>query len=440
MDKQDVKTIKNERESLNEAPSTAGIYIYRTGKEIVYIGKSVNIKARLISHWENAKIDNKEAAIIHSANSIDCIVTDSELNALIFESQLINKHKPKYNARWRDDKSYLYIKINWKDAFPKIFPVRRENHDSKSVYFGPFPSRVSIEELLREIRKVIPFCTQRQVGKQPCFYAKIGLCRPCPNVIAHCSDEELQKKLKKEYRVNIKQVIKILEGNTDPVLKGLYKELKKLTEEQKYEEALELRNKIQRLEHLVHDRLFSGDMVSGYNRSADSINALKEKLLEFFPELSDLNRIECYDISNFQQKEATASMVVFTEGLMDKKEYRRFRIKNPKLQSDFDMLDEVLRRRFNQKWQYPDLLVIDGGRPQIRRVLSVLEDIHITIPVIGIAKHPDRLVIGKKDLPTIRPPIQNLGFNLVRSIRDESHRFAKKYHVLIRSRKSFGMI
>ncbi len=145
--------------------------------------------------------------------------------------------------------------------------------------------------------------------------------------------------------------------------------------------------------------------------------------------------MECYDISNLSQKEATASMVVFTDGLADKSQYRKFRIKDKKLQSDFDMLEEVIKRRFNNDWDRPDLLVVDGGRPQVRRVSQVLRELHITIPLIGIAKHPDRLVISVENLPIVRPPVHSLGFGMVRAIRDESHRFAKKYHLLLRNKK-----
>ena len=132
-------------------------------------------------------------------------------------------------------------------------------------------------------------------------------------------------------------------------------------------------------------------------------------------------------------------MVVFTDGVINKQEYRRFKIKNTEIQSDFDAMDEVFRRRFRQSWQSPDLIVVDGGRPQVKRVLEVLEDIQINIPLIGIAKHPDRLVVGVEGMPVIKPPVHNLGFNMIRAIRDESHRFAKKYHVLLRN-KSLNLI
>src|SRR5689334_17395324 len=119
--------IKLNKDDLNKLPSTTGIYIFRNNKDIFYIGKSINLKARVLSHIENAKIDAKEAAIIQNSDRIDCIITDSEFKALLLESKLIQHYQPPYNSIWRDNKSYLYVKITVKDEFPKIFPVRREN-------------------------------------------------------------------------------------------------------------------------------------------------------------------------------------------------------------------------------------------------------------------------------------------------------------------------
>ena len=422
------------REEINTVPTTAGIYIFYSGPEILYVGKSVNLRSRLIQHLENARTDAKEAAIISQCTRVECVITDSELNALLLEANLIKQFKPKYNARLKDDKSYLYIKVTVKDTYPKLFPVRREQ-DGKSRYFGPFPSIHSVEELLRELRKVFPFCTQKRITKTPCFYAKIDLCKPCPNVIEQEPDEQKKREMKRQYRRNIRMVMRVLDGNSELVLKDLYRELQVLTRAQKYEEAIALRNRIQRLEHLIHDPLFSADHDAHYNRSEESTKELVGILDEFYPELTEVRRMECYDISNFQQKDATASMVVFTGGLANKKEYKRFIIKNPALQSDFDMFEEVFTRRFKHDWDTPDLVVVDGGRPQVTRVREVFAKLGVKIPLIGIAKHPDRLVIGIDNLPTIKPPVQNLGFNMVRAIRDESHRFAKKYHVFLRDKK-----
>ena len=434
------------REALREAPSTMGIYFYKKGPTILYIGKSVNLRARLTSHFENAKLDQKEAAIVHGADHIEYIMIDSEFKSLLLESYLIQRYKPQYNSRWRDDKSYLYIKITDKEEYPKLSIVHRER-DKKSLFFGPFPSTRVAEEILKEMRKIFPYCTQKRITKHPCFYSKIQLCNPCPNVIESTEDVEERKKLKRKYRDNIRKIIQVLEGKTDLILSSMYKQLALYTKKEEYEEAIILRNKIRRFEFFLQAQLTDHIENINYNQSEEAIKALRHLLQPYFPELESLERIECYDISNTQLKQATASMVVLNNGLVNKSQYRRFKIKDEKLQSDFEMMEEMFKRRFkhvgaihesplpNNKWPTPNLIVVDGGKPQVRIIMSILAQMNIDIPLIGIAKHPDRFVIGQKDLPTIRPASNNPGFQMIRHLRDESHRFAKKYHVLLREKK-----
>lgn len=410
--------------SYAELPSTAGIYLFKKGKTYLYIGKSINIKARVLSHVENAKQDAKENAIISQSDSIETQITDSEFKALLLESELIQIHHPKYNVIWRDGKSHLYIKIT-EEKYPKIYAVRKED-DNKSLYFGPFSSTRDVESLLRSIRRIIPFCAQKKITKRPCFYHKIGLCDPCPNDIGTRG---------KEYRRNIKRIVSLLLGKTDLLLRGMRNELKKAIRDEKYEEGLKIRNRIQTLEYLIQNRSFERYGEHDFDNSKQSLQALFSLISPYFPNFSNLDRIECYDISNLSQKQGTGSMVVLTNGLIDKGQYRKFKIKNEKIQSDFDMLDEVLTRRLKNDWNKPSLIVIDGGKPQIRRILQVLKNSGVEIPLLGIAKDPDRFIMGVDGLPTIKPRSNNLGYRLIQLIRDESHRFARKYHLFLRDRE-----
>lgn len=421
------------REELKNVPTTNGVYLFEQKGKPLYIGKSVNLKARLISHFEAAKVDPKASGYVTNADRISFYLTDSEFKALILESELIQKFHPKYNVRWMDDKSYLYIKVTVKDEFPKFFVTRREN-DKKSIYFGPFPSVKVATNLLREIRKVFPFCTQKKISKSPCFYAKIKLCNPCPNVITQVEDKDERKRLTKEYKYNIKQVIKVLEGKVDVVVKQLYEKIDELTQNQNFEEAIWYRDRLLRLEGIVMRRKFDTEYLDNFNQADKRVESLKKLLSPYLP-IEKLERIECYDMSTFQFKESTASMVVFTNGLSDKKEYKRFKIKNPNAESDFEMFDEVMRRRLKNNWPTPDLIVVDGGKPQIRTVLKVFYETNTNIPLIGIAKRPDRIIIGDGDLLSVRPQQDHPGFKLIQSLRDESHRFAKKYHVYLRNKK-----
>ncbi len=422
---------------ISHIPSTTGVYFFYADKTPIYIGKAVNLKARLNSHIQNAKLDAKEHAIIEHADSVDFVQTLSDFDAIILEANLVRKHMPKYNIELKDDKSYLYIKISIKDTYPKLSLVRRED-DGKSLYFGPFQSTRLTRSLLSHIRRIVPFCTQRKIGKAPCFYSKIGLCNPCPSIIERTGDELIRAELKSTYRRNIKMIIKILEGKSNILLTDLERELASATENEKYEEALQYRDKLLLLENLIYTRSFSrwDDVrITNNEELIDSIKVFMDR--NFAISQVDLTfRIECYDISNLFGKDATASMVVFENGGVEKKEYRRFKIKTVKGISDFAMLQEVLTRRFKRAgWRKPNLLVIDGGPPQLRATKKVLEELKLSIPMISIAKHPDRLYKAADKIVPAVVDRNSLFFKVIQEIRDESHRFAKKYHLLLRNKK-----
>ena len=421
-------------EQIKQLPQTIGIYLFKKGKEYLYVGKSLNIRERVYNHKERANIDAKEKAIVENSDSLEHILCSSELHALVLESQLIQKYRPPYNIIWKDDKSYLYIKIPLQDSFPRISLVRREQ-DGKSLYFGPFSSTRDARFLLRSVRKVVPFCTQKQPIKKPCFYSKIGLCNPCPGL--------LDEKMKKIYRAHIRKVITILNGKAESLLSELNEKIKYQSKEEHYEDALELRNRLFSLEQLIHLRSFERFEYSNAYDPEVALQKLKG-MLDCFPlsegkthkdGVQSLSRIECYDISNLMQKEATASMVVATDGILDKAEYKRFKLKETGV-SDFKMLTETITRRMGNDWTKPNLIVVDGGTPQVATIHRLLKRLQLEIPLMGIAKHPDRIVVlTKGESKTYRFSLHNEGFKLIQQLRDESHRFAKKYHTFLRGKK-----
>lgn len=202
------------KQQIDNLPSETGVYLFKKRNEILYIGKSVNIKARVRSHIENAKLDRKESLIIENSDFVDSITTENEFSALILESTLIKKNHPKYNVIWKDGKNYLYIQVTKKDDYPKILLSRKPDLDKNSLFFGPFSSSRVVETLLKDIRRIIPFCIEKHLSKSPCFYKKINLCQPCPNDINQVKDEAEKKNLKKIYRKNIRKIIKILNGGS----------------------------------------------------------------------------------------------------------------------------------------------------------------------------------------------------------------------------------
>lgn len=416
------------REQIELLPESIGVYLFKNKTGYQYIGKSLNIRQRVYNHVEKASIDAKEKAIVENSDTIEHIICSSELHALVLESQLIQKYLPPYNVIWKDNKSYLYIKIPIKDAFPRIQLVRKEN-DEKSLYFGPFSSTKDVRFLLRSLRKVVPFCMQKQPAKKPCFYSKLGLCNPCPG-------GELTSESKTCYRKQIKTVIKILNGDAEIVLKSIRKEIEDESSNENYEEAMVLRNRLLSLEQLIHLRSFEQFEYSTAYDPEKAINNLKILLQTALKTFSfPLSRIECYDISNLMQQEATASMVVATDGILDKSQYRKFKIKKTGV-SDFKMLTEAITRRMNHDWQKPNLLIVDGGGPQVTTIFGLLKKLGISIPLIGIAKHPDRIVVlVEGQIKTFKFSLHSEGFKLIQQLRDESHRFAKKYHTLLRGKK-----
>lgn len=411
------------KDQIKDLPNTIGIYVFKNNEIINYIGKSINIKARVLSHLENSKLDNKENLIIENSNKIKTIITESEFKALILEAKLIREFQPKYNAIWKDDKSPLYIKVTVKDEFPKVLITRRE-FDKNSLYFGPFSSVKMVEKIMNDIRRIIPFCTQKKISNKACFYSKIGLCSPCPNVIKNISD-------KKQYKKNIRQVLSILNGNVKTIIKDLNLRLSILIKNEQFEQAIIIRNKIFRFDRLLN---LKDDSEYSQNNNEKNLDEMLIVLKKYFPQLIKLDRIETYDISNLGLKQAVGSMVVMKNKQIDKKEYRKFKIRQTGLRSDFDRLKEVMNRRLRHNWQVPNLIIIDGGKPQIKAIMKIFELNNKSIPLIGIAKNPDRVIVGVEGFPNLFLKNDSNMLNVIRLLRDESHRFARKYHLFLRSK------
>jgi excinuclease ABC subunit C len=436
-------TIPNTHDAiLKHVPTTTGVYVYKAKETPIYIGKAVSLRARILSHEQNAKDDPKEARIVENADTIELIVTDSEFKALLLEAELIRTLMPRYNVRWRDDKSYLYIKIS-NEKFPKVSLSRREN-DGVSTYIGPFSSTRLVERMLRDVRRIVPFCMQKN-NRVPCFYSKIGLCSPCPGEITlmQKTDPAKAASMVRHYRRNIRLLTQILRGQSDLVYETLRKQVKMFSKKEQYEDALNVRRKMDQFAYLLKRAAMNEDLKSGnYNSSQRALSQLKQILEPFFPAIN-LYRIECYDNSTLGFTNSTASMVVFEDGLVNKKEYRRFKLKK-NTNNDFEMMQEVITRRAcNKTWKIPGLVVIDGGRPQLEAVRRALASLPTTehalsnVPIIGLAKHPDRIVIMNDEFTTLKVPHSNAGMQLLQSLRDEAHRFARRYHAFLRKKTHF---
>lgn len=425
------------KEHIQDVPLNSGIYIFKKNGVPIYIGKSVSLKARLASHIQAATMIQKERAIIHEADTIEYQVTLTDFDAITLEAHLIRQHKPRYNVIWKDDKKFLYIKITKKDTYPKILLTRAED-DGSSLYFGPFQSMRVAESVLKLIRHVVPFCTQERIGKRACFYAKLGLCSPCPSVVSHLPEDD-ERRARRLYRANIRRVITILSGNHSLVTTELQKDLKVATQLQDFENAIWIRDRLKRLNHLLYYRRFHNPIDFLQEEGADLRPELQQFISDNFDESVDVTdyRIECYDQSTFQFGQSVGSMVVYRDGLFEKKAYRRFKITAGRDNSDFDMLRDTLMRRLKKHltdWGTPTLIILDGGKPQLRVGQQVLEQLGLFIPMIGLAKNPDRLIFPTQTKPLVLTNTTPL-HRVFQALRDESHRFANKYHVLLRKKR-----
>ena len=311
------------------------------------------------------------------------------------------------------------------NKYPKVLIARR-NEDKKSIYFGPFPNSSALRLVLRTIRRIFPFQSVTNHPKRICLYNHLGLC-PCPEVVED-----------KGYKKNILHIVTFLKGNTKKVLKNLEKERNVLSKLEEFEKAEVLQRKIDAINYVTSAAYEKFDYKLSPNLDEDiryrELLELKVCLLKHNVQINNLNRIECFDISNISGTNATGSMVVFVNRHKDLSQYRRFKIKYVQnVPDDFAMMQEVLQRRMRHtEWKMPDLIIVDGGKGQVSSALEVLKENNLDIALIGLAKREE--IIITSDFEEIKLPKDSEALKLIMRIRDEAHRFAITYHKKIRSK------
>lgn len=429
---------------MRSIPHCPGVYIYKDNcGNILYVGKAVDLSRR-VHHYFSASTKQfpKLSHLVEQISSIEIRKTVSEFDALILESQLIRRCQPKYNAIAKDDKSHLYVLLMLSEELPHVTLVRKTELPPrrKDYWFGPFQSARTARYLLRTIRQSTPFCTQKRRDGHPCFYCLLGMCNPCPSVISRMSDIRDRKQSVARYRKNILRLRDILMGKSTAVIRQMNRSLSLYISSESYEEASFLQKQIHALNMMLAHRYSSGSDIQSEEVPADDrgrirINGLKNILEQFFPDIKKLNRIECVDISHTFGTYAAGSIIVFSQGLPNTSEYRRFRIRGLLRQNDVAMMREVISRRLTHKdWPLPDLFVVDGGKAQVQAVLSILEQNELNIPTIGLAKHYEDIVLkDSSSFRTIRILPAHPALHLLMHLRDEAHRFAVFYHRRMRT-------
>lgn len=408
-------------EKLNKISKESGVYLFKGGfcdAQVLYVGKATNLRSRVSSYFSGRDERVTIQKMMSQVTNIETIETDTVLEALILEANLIKKHHPKYNIIGKDDKSFAYFAIT-KEEFPRILILRATDFEQEkktrllvtsrglriTKIYGPYTSKNQMEIALKIIRRIFPFHSRGEKSEKGCLESQIGLC-PGPHD-GHISKED--------YKKNIRGIRMILEGKKKRLLGTLKKEMEEYAKKQEFEKAADLRNKIFALEHIQDVALMGGG-----ESDFESDKGI---------------RVEAYDISNISGKSAVGSMVVFDGKNSNKSQYRKFKIKTVDGIDDTLMMKEVLERRFQNDWPLPDLIIVDGGKGHTNMAEKVLGKLKKEISLIGVAKGPDR-----KKLEVVKS-----GFELdekleklisdkkfLKRITDEAHRFAITYHRKLR--------
>lgn len=390
-------------------PSSPGVYLMMSSSgEVLYVGKAVNLKRRVLSYFEKPQ-ERRIQAMIAQVERVRTRDTSTAIEALILESQLIKQYQPRYNIKEKDDKSFLFVVIT-RESFPRVLLVRGKDlslHQKPLAQFGPFTSASALRAAMDILRKIFPWSdhSDQSQQKNPCFNYQIGL---CPGVCVGLIE-------KMEYRIIIRQLMLFFRGKKQRIIRDMKVLMRLASREERYEDAAIFRKRLFALTHIEDVALINRD----------------EIISSTVP-----HRVEGYDISNISGTSAVGSMVVFTDGFPDKSQYRKFCIKTVRGANDIAMLREVITRRFGNDWPRPDIILVDGGLPQVNAVRSVLHYSHLTIPVVGIAKGPER---KRNDfiIPSAIRAIVLENRTMFIRVRDESHRFAINYHRKLRNRIAY---
>jgi len=402
---------ENLRAFIKGCPQTPGVYLIKnkSGKP-VYIGKARSLRSRLTTHFGPAyHPDYKERMIRKEAAKIGIIQTATEAEALLLEASLIKEHRPKYNKELKDDKSYPFLKIT-DEKFPRLLVVRGRKSDG-SIYFGPYTNAGLLREAVSLLRRLFPMRTCTPMPDKVCLMFHIGQCRgPC---VGHMSE--------KEYAQMVKELVYFLEGKRDALVRTLSRRMKEASRDRHYELARTYRDQMRALAAVAVKQAPSQD------EGTVLLQMQRVLKLSRYPA-----RIEAFDISNISGKNPVGSMVVFDNGKPKRSEYRKFKIKTVAGVNDYDMMREVVRRRYerllNEKKPLPDLVLIDGGRGHLSSAKEELDRVNLSdLDLVSIAKQHEYLYKMARPNPYVLPQDSPV-LQLLRHVRDEAHRFAISFY------------
>ncbi|MEC2159920.1 excinuclease ABC subunit UvrC [Virgibacillus halodenitrificans] len=527
------------REKLAVLPAQPGCYLMKDKQStVIYVGKSKLLKNRVRSYFTGAN-DRKTQRLVQEIQDFEYIVTNSEIEALILEMNLIKKYDPKYNVMLKDDKSYPYLKIT-SERHPRLLITRKIKKD-KGKYFGPYPNVIAARETKKLLDRLYPLRKCNNPPGRVCLYYHMNQCLACSET----------PPTRKEYGSIIQSISSFLNGGYKGIKNDLSRKMYEASEQLNFERAQELRDQIQHIEVVMEQQKMTlNDQINrdifGYSYDkgwmcvqvffirqgklmerdvavfpffddaeetflsyigrfylhqhhlkpkqvlvplGTDVNLLKE-LLEVdvhtpyrgrkkeLVELAEKNakialeekfslierneertivaieklgeilnievphRIEAFDNSNIQGTDPVSAMVVFIDGKPNKKEYRKYKIRDVEGPDDYDTMREVIRRRYarvlKEGLPLPDLIIVDGGKGQMSAALDVLEnELGLDIPLCGLVKddkHKTSELLYGIPPQVVELSRQSQEFYLVQRIQDEVHRFAISFHRQLRGK------
>ncbi len=409
-----VRSLSILRQQVGRLPAQPGVYLFTdSGGRLLYVGKARNLRTRVASYFHRPTLSPRIATMMTRVAHLDVRVCASEAEALLLEAEVIKTRKPHYNVAFRDDKAYPLLKVT-NEPFPRLLVTRRRSADG-AHYFGPYTDAGLMHEAVRFLRRVFPMRTCRTFPKTPCLEYHLGQClAPCAGYIQAAA-----------YQRIVSDLLALLKGERASLLADLSRRMRRAAVAQRFEEAARLCDQVRALTSVIVAREKS--------REAGSLEQLKVALgLAHVP-----RRIEAFDISNLFGEDAVGSMVVLQDGEPYPAHYRHFRIKTVQGIDDYQMMREVIRRRYGgtlaAHLPLPDLIVVDGGTGQLAAAYKALQALHLSLRAIGLAKRHEQIF-----LPDVTEPIVLLKtspvLHLVQRVRDEAHRFAITYHRRLKTR------
>jgi excinuclease ABC subunit C len=473
------------QKKVHEVPHKPGVYLMRDRfNRVIYVGKARDLRKRVSSYFLPSKLaqaDLKTRAMLETTWDFETHTVRSDAESVLLEGKLIKEYRPRYNVSFRDDKRFLVVRVDMSEEWPR-FRLARFKKDDGSRYFGPYAHAGALRQTLNFMRKkfgVLTFGrgapTEREL-KSSTYQLPVRL-------------SEINAE---QYRERVTQACDFLEGHSREMISTLESEMHKAAEKMDFEKAAELRNMVSDLRSTTRPtrRFTRGSLPSAIDPMAD-VHALADGL-----RLPDAPRVmECFDISNISTTHVVASMVCFRDGVPDKNNYRRYRVRTVEGQDDFASMAEVVRRRYSrilleareanldaaefsqenafdaarrletqtlnppsrsygvagaerstsnvelrgQRFpapvRLPDLIIVDGGKGQLSAACRELQrlDVH-DLPIIGLAKEREEIYRPGRALP-LRLPVDSPALRLLQRIRDEAHRFANAYHQLLMKKR-----